>query len=446
MSDIGFNDILPHSDEAENAVIASMFFNADAIFKAQEFITEADFYKKENALLFQAMVALNEEGSQIDLVTLIEKLRKNDTLEKVGGIARVTHVANAISEARNVSHYAKIIQEKSVLRRVIATNKSIISRCYDDTEPVETILEDAEKAVLSISKDRERGGLIPVSKTIGEVIEKIELIARQEDALTGVASGFADLDAITNGWQSSDFIIVAARPAMGKTAFCLNMAANAAIEHGKKVAIFSLEMSHEQLVQRLISAQAEVSQDVLRSGNVPPEAWSGLLHELGPLSSAPLYIDDTAGISIRELRAKANRMQAEHGVDLIIIDYLQLMSGGANSENRQQEVSQISRSLKALARDLNVPVIALSQLSRSVEQQKDKRPQLSHLRESGSLEQDADMVLFIYRDEYYDNASEDLGVAEIIIAKHRNGATGTVKLAFRKEFTKFSNLAYRSYD
>lgn len=329
------------------------------------------------------------------------------------------------------------------MRQLIRISDGIRNRCFDDAEPVESILDDAERLVLDISKQRQRNDVTRVDEIVPTNLEKIEEAAKQEDEITGIPSGFIDLDHMTNGWQRSDLIILAARPAMGKTALCLNMAANAAIDYNYPVAIFSLEMSKEQLVMRMLAAAARIDQKRLRTGQLNPDEWGAFLQKIGPLTSAPIYIDDTPAITIRELRAKARRLQSREGdLGLILVDYLQLMGGSGNSENRQQEVSEISRSLKALARELNVPIIALSQLSRTVEQTKDKRPQLSHLRESGSLEQDADIVLFIHREEYYNEDTDRRGIADVIIAKHRNGPTGTVELAFQNELTRFDNLIH----
>ena len=329
------------------------------------------------------------------------------------------------------------------MRQLIRISDGIRNRCFDDAEPVESILDDAERLVLDISKQRQRNDVTRVDEIVPTNLEKIEEAAKQEDEITGIPSGFIDLDHMTNGWQRSDLIILAARPAMGKTALCLNMAANAAIDYHYPVAIFSLEMSKEQLVMRMLAAAARIDQKRLRTGQLNPDEWGAFLQKIGSLTSAPIYIDDTPAITIRELRAKARRLQSREGdLGLILVDYLQLMGGSGNSENRQQEVSEISRSLKALARELNVPIIALSQLSRTVEQTKDKRPQLSHLRESGSLEQDADIVLFIHREEYYNEDTDRRGIADVIIAKHRNGPTGTVELAFQNELTRFDNLIH----
>lgn len=329
------------------------------------------------------------------------------------------------------------------MRQLIKISDRIRNRCYEDAEPVETILDDAERLVLDISKQRQRNDVTRVDEIVSTNLEQIEEASKQVDEITGIPSGFIDLDHMTNGWQRSDLIILAARPAMGKTALCLNMAANTAVDYHYPVAVFSLEMSKEQLVMRMLAAAARIDQKRLRTGQLNADEWGAFLQKIGPLSSAPIYIDDTPAITIRELRAKARRLQSREGdLGLILVDYLQLMGGSGHSENRQQEVSEISRSLKALARELNVPIIALSQLSRTVEQTKDKRPQLSHLRESGSLEQDADIVLFIHREEYYNEDTDRRGIADLIIAKHRNGPTGTVELAFQNELTRFDNLIH----
>lgn len=442
-------DMPPQSEEAERAVLSTMFRDRDAIHEVVHILKEKDFYFPENKVIFSAMLEMNDDGIPIDLVTLIEKLRSDKTLEKAGGLVNVAKIAGEPAMIHHVVHYANIVLEKSTLRELIDISRKISVRSYEASEPAADILNDAERNILDISQGRERGGLVPIMDIVSSTLERIEKLANESGGVTGVPSGFIDLDRITSGWQKSDFIIIAARPAMGKTALCLNMATNAAIGKeeqgvpGVPVAIFSLEMSKEQLVQRMISATAQVDQQYLRTGTLPPDDWPNLVAAISPLAKAPIYIDDTPAITIRELRAKARRLQAEKpDLGLIIIDYLQLMGGSGRSENRQQEVSQISRSLKALARELDIPVIALSQLSRSVEATHDKRPALSHLRESGSLEQDADLVLFIYREEYYfPEETEREGIADIIIAKHRNGATGSVSLSFQKEFTKFGNLA-----
>lgn len=443
MSESYMEQSVPFAEEAEAGIISAMFKDREVIQDIVQLVRDTDFYKPENAILFKAILEIDESGQSVDLVTMTNKLRKENLLEKAGGVFYLGQIAAAPSTVYNVKQYAKIVQEKSTMRQLIRISDGIRNRCFDDAEPVESILDDAERLVLDISKQRQRNDVTRVDEIVPTNLEKIEEAAKQEDEITGIPSGFIDLDHMTNGWQRSDLIILAARPAMGKTALCLNMAANAAIDYHYPVAIFSLEMSKEQLVMRMLAAAARIDQKRLRTGQLNPDEWGAFLQKIGPLTSAPIYIDDTPAITIRELRAKARRLQSREGdLGLILVDYLQLMGGSGNSENRQQEVSEISRSLKALARELNVPIIALSQLSRTVEQTKDKRPQLSHLRESGSLEQDADIVLFIHREEYYNEDTDRRGIADVIIAKHRNGPTGTVELAFQNELTRFDNLIH----
>lgn len=443
MSENYMEQSVPFAEEAEAGIISAMFKDREVIQDIVQLVRDTDFYKPENAILFKAILEIDESGQSVDLVTMTNKLRKENLLEKAGGVFYLGQIAAAPSTVYNVKQYAKIVQEKSTMRQLIRISDGIRNRCFDDAEPVESILDDAERLVLDISKQRQRNDVTRVDEIVPTNLEKIEEAAKQEDEITGIPSGFIDLDHMTNGWQRSDLIILAARPAMGKTALCLNMAANAAIDYHYPVAIFSLEMSKEQLVMRMLAAAARIDQKRLRIGQLNPDEWGAFLQKIGPLTSAPIYIDDTPAITIRELRAKARRLQSREGdLGLILVDYLQLMGGSGNSENRQQEVSEISRSLKALARELNVPIIALSQLSRTVEQTKDKRPQLSHLRESGSLEQDADIVLFIHREEYYNEDTDRRGIADVIIAKHRNGPTGTVELAFQNELTRFDNLIH----
>ena len=443
MSENFMEQSMPFAEEAEAGIISAMFKDREVIQDIVQLVRDTDFYKPENAILVKAILEIDESGQSVDLVTMTNKLRKENLLEKAGGVFYLGQIAAAPSTVYNVKQYAKIVQEKSTMRQLIRISDGIRNRCFDDAEPVESILDDAERLVLDISKQRQRNDVTRVDEIVPTNLEKIEEAAKQEDEITGIPSGFIDLDHMTNGWQRSDLIILAARPAMGKTALCLNMAANAAIDYHYPVAIFSLEMSKEQLVMRMLAAAARIDQKRLRTGQLNPDEWGAFLQKIGPLTSAPIYIDDTPAITIRELRAKARRLQSREGdLGLILVDYLQLMGGSGNSENRQQEVSEISRSLKALARELNVPIIALSQLSRTVEQTKDKRPQLSHLRESGSLEQDADIVLFIHREEYYNEDTDRRGIADVIIAKHRNGPTGTVELAFQNELTRFDNLIH----
>jgi replicative DNA helicase len=430
----------PYNLEAEQAVLGSMMIDKEAVYIALEVLQPEDFYKEAHQILFTTIVGLEAKGDPVDMVTLTEELHRLNEVEKVGGIGYVAEVANVVPTAANARHYAEIVAEKSILRKLIRVSTNIANRCYEDQEETRELLDNAEKMILEIADERNFSGLVPLKQVLGETLEKIEYMSGNKGNITGIPSFFADLDSMTSGWQPSDLIILAARPAMGKTSFGLNMAQNAALKAKKPVAVFSLEMSKEQLVQRIMSSEAMIDQPKLRTGRLMDEEWVRLTKASQPLSMAELYIDDTPAISVLELRAKARRLKAEKGLSLIVIDYLQLMQVGKRSENRQQEISEISRSLKALARELNVPIIALSQLSRAVEQSPDKRPSLSHLRESGALEQDADLVMFIYREDYYIQESEKPGIAEIIIAKHRNGPTGTVELGFIKEFTKFVNL------
>jgi len=435
--------IPPHNLDAEQAVLAAMMLDKDAIYEIVPILKEKDFYKEAHGIIYRTIVDLAEQGEPVDLITITESLRKSGNLEKVGGVGYIAQVANAIGTSTGVTHYAELIKEKSLLRSLIKIATNLAARSYEDSEETEQILNDAERMILEISQGRVRGGLVPISEVIEGTIERLEILNNKKSEITGLTSGFRDLDKFTSGWQNSDLIIVAARPAMGKTSFCLNLAANAALLAKVPVAIFSLEMSREQLVQRMLSSAAMIDQQKLRTGRLLDKEWIALTSALGPLAEAPIYIDDTPAISVREIRAKTRRLKAEKGLGLVVIDYLQLMSTGRRVESRQQEISEISRSLKALARELDIPIIALSQLSRAVEQSQNKRPSLSHLRESGALEQDADIVMFIYRDEYYNPESEKKAIAEIIIAKHRNGPVGTVELTFLKEFTKFGDLARR---
>lgn len=441
MKELGFERRLPRNIEAEEALIASMILDKDAINQAVQIIKPIDFFREEHGILFDMIASLNDKGEIVDLLTISEELKKNNLLEKIGGISEIVRIANSNSISEGIGRYAKIVKEKSTLRQLIRINNQITNRCYEEAEEVEGILDDAERQVLEISQDNNDQGLVQVKNVVNDVMEKLETMYNKTGDITGIPSGFIDLDKMTSGWQRSDLVIVAARPGMGKTSLCLNMAQNMALKANATVAIFSLEMSKEQLVQRMISSAAEIDQSLLRTGKLKQEDWTRLVNAIGLFSDSKIFIDDTPAISVREVSAKARRLKAEKGLDAIIIDYLQLMSGGAKSESRQQEISYISRTLKALARELDVPLIALSQLSRAVEQSTDKRPGLSHLRESGALEQDADIVMFIFREEYYDPESEKKAIAELILAKHRNGAVGSVELAFRGEFTKFGNLA-----
>lgn len=412
----------------------------EALNTAMDILLPEDFYKEAHRVIFKALLELDDDGQPIDMITLTELLRQQNSLDKIGGVGYIATIANTVPTAANVSHYASIVKEKGVLRNLIRSTTNIANRCYEDKEDTYELLDAAEKMILEIASNHSADGPVAIKQVLSDTLERIEILSNQKGNITGIPSYFNDLDRMTSGWQQSDLIIIAARPAMGKTSLCLNIALNAALRAKVPVAFFSLEMSREQLVQRLMSSESMIDQHKLRTGRLLDEEWLRLTQVVQPLSTAKLYIDDTPAISILELRAKARRLKAENDISMIIIDYLQLMQLGKKNENRQQEISEISRSLKALARELNVPILALSQLSRAVEQSQDKKPALSHLRESGALEQDADMVMFIYREEYYNPETEKPGIAEVIIAKHRNGPTGVVELGFMKEFTKFVNL------
>ena len=433
--------ILPHSEEAERSVIGCMIMSRDAILAASELLSGEDFYQQQLGVVFDAMVELFNEGKPVDLVTLQDRLKEKDLPPEITSMEFVRDLLNAVPTSANVRHYATIVSEKAVLRRLIKLSEEIENECYLNKEPVEVILEETEKRMFKLLQQRNSGDYVPIRQVVMNTLENIERASKTKGNVTGLATGFTDLDYKTSGFQPSDFILVAARPSMGKTAFVLNIAQYMAFKKDKAVAIFSLEMSREQLMNRLFSMESKVDSQSLRTGNLKDEEWSKLIESAGIIGESNLIIDDTPGISIAEMRSKCRKYKLEHGLDIIIIDYLQLMTGsGRGSDSRQQEISDISRSLKALARELNVPVVALSQLSRAVEQRTDHRPMLSDLRESGAIEQDADVVMFIYRDDYYNKDSEDKGIAEIIIAKQRNGPIGTVNLVWLPDYTKFANI------
>lgn len=429
----------PQNVDAEQALLGALMLDKDAIFNVVEHVRTGDFYKESHRIIYDCLLTLNEKNEPVDLVTLVEELSQRDDLEKVGGISYVASLANSVPTAANAVYYAKIISEKAILRSLISVSTRIAQHGYEQSMEPWELIDEAEKMIFSVTQRKARDGFVLIKDVVVETFEQIGQIKAQ-DGVTGVPT-FKNLDYYLSGLQKSDLIIVAARPAMGKTSFCLNIAQNLGVKHDKTVAVFSLEMSKEQLVQRMLCSEARVDQSKVRSGYVNEEEWRRLSGALSPLADAKIYLDDTPGITVMEMRAKARRLKADKGLDLIMIDYIQLMEGGKRSENRQQEISAISRSLKALARELEVPVLALSQLSRAVEQSADKKPNLSHLRESGALEQDADVVLFIHRPEYYDPDTEQKGIAEIIVAKHRNGPVGHAELAFIKEYTKFLDLA-----
>jgi len=428
----------PHSIEAEQSVVGAMLMDKDAITTASEIISGEDFYQTAYGVVFDSVVELFNEGKPVDLITLQNRLKEKDVPEEISSLEFVRDLVAAVPTSANIKYYAEIVAEKSLLRKMIKMNDEITNACYLAKEPVEAIMERTEKQVFELVQNRGASDYVPIRQVVLNALEKIEKASKSKGTVTGIPTGFIDLDYKTSGFQPSDFILVAARPSMGKTAFVLNIAQHVAFRQNKTVAIFSLEMSKEQLVNRLFSLESYVDAQLLRTGNLKDSDWEKLIEGAGTIGKSNLIIDDTPGISISELRSKC---KLEHGLDMIIIDYLQLMSGsvGKRSDSRQQEISDISRSLKAVARELNVPVISLSQLSRAVEQRPDHRPMLSDLRESGAIEQDADVVMFIYRDDYYHKDTEHVNEAEIIIAKQRNGPIGTVTLTWLPQYTKFAN-------
>ena len=437
---------LPHNLEAEKSVLGAILVNNQAFNHAAELIDARDFFRDAHRRIFDKMIILSERGDAIDLVTLKEELARVGELESVGGPAYVASLADGVPRSANVEHYARIVKEKATLRNLIFSANRILANAYQAEDDPDTILDGAEKAIFEIAQDRARSGFTPLKDLVHTSFATIEKLQQHKGMVTGVPSGFVDLDEMTSGLQPSDLVLVAARPSMGKTSFVLNIAQHVGINTGLTVGFFSLEMSKEQLFMRMLTGEARIDAHRFRSGYLNEKDYGRLSQALGTLAEARVYIDDTASIGVLEMRAKARRLQSEHGLDLLIIDYIQLMQGRGRFESRQAELASISRSLKGLAKELHVPVVALSQLSRAPETRSDHRPQLSDLRESGALEQDADVVMFIYRDEQYRDADgqtnqESEGVAEIIIGKQRNGPVGTVKLAFIKEHTRFENLA-----
>ncbi|MFC7366332.1 MULTISPECIES: replicative DNA helicase [Bhargavaea] len=442
-----FDRIPPHSNEAEQSVIGAIFLEPQALITAAETLVPEDFYRVSHQKIFRTMVTLSDRGEAIDVVTVTEELSAKKELEDVGGISYLTEIANAVPTAANVAYYAKIVEEKALLRRLIRTATGIVEDGFTREDEVDAVLAEAEKKMMEVASRKNAGDFKHIKDVLVQTYDNIELLHTRKGEVTGIPTGFRDLDHITAGFQRNDLIIVAARPSVGKTAFALNVSQNVATKAGENVAIFSLEMGADQLVMRMLCAEGNIDAQVLRTGALEAEDWRKLTMAMGSLSNAGIYIDDTPGIRVSEIRAKCRRLKQEHGLGMIMIDYLQLIQGsGKPGENRQQEVSEISRSLKGLARELQVPVIALSQLSRGVEQRQDKRPMMSDLRESGSIEQDADIVSFLYREDYYDKETEDQNMIEIIVAKQRNGPTGTVKLAFVKEYNKFVNVDWSQHE
>ena len=433
--------IPPQNLDAEQSVLGAMLIDKEASAKVIQMLSPQDFYRDANGLIFEAIANLVDRNEAVDIITLSEELRQTSLLDQVGGVAYVAGLANSVPSAANVEHYARIVEEKSILRKLISVSNRIGRLGYEADDEVEVLLDKAEQMVFELTQTKAHSGIVPLKEVLISTFERIEFLYQNKGNITGVPSGFPALDKLTSGFQPSDLIIVAARPSMGKTAFCLNIAQYASVKKKIPVAVFSLEMAREQLVTRMLCVEAMVNQQNVRTGELSEDDWQSLTRVSEPLAQAPMFIDDSASISISELRAKCRRLKSEHKLSLVVIDYLQLMQGTRKSENRQQEISDISRSLKALARELHVPIIALSQLSRAVEQRQDKKPMMSDLRESGSLEQDADVVIFIYREDYYNpETTEKSGLAEIIVAKQRNGPVGTVELGFLKEFTKFVKL------
>jgi replicative DNA helicase len=438
----------PYSEDAEQAVLSAMLIDQDAVLRAIEHVDDTMFYAEKHRRIFRAMVSITERGSVVDPLTISEELSRRGELDASGGKEYLGFLVDVVPTAANVEYHARIVREKAILRRLIEVSTTIVAEAFEGRSTATELLDEAESKIFQVAQQQTTDGFTRIKELLWPTMERIEALQRGGQTVTGVASGFKDLDELTSGFQPADLIIVAARPSMGKTAFTLNIAQHAAIEHNTAVAFFSLEMSKESLVQRMLTSEARIDAQRLRKGMLRDDDFPRLARAAGILSSAPVWIDDTPGITLLEMRSKARRLKTDSGVGLVVVDYLQLMQGPSNSESRQQEVSQISRGLKALAKELNVPVVALSQLSRAPEQRTgdNKRPQLSDLRESGAIEQDADLIMFLYRQEFYDgpvdkdgNSLE--GKAEVIVGKQRNGPIGTVNLFFQKQFTRFENFA-----
>ncbi|WP_313187146.1 replicative DNA helicase [Lacrimispora sp.] len=442
MDDALIKRVLPHSIEAEQSVIGSMLMDRDAIITASEIVTAGDFYQHQYGIMFEAMQELFNENLPVDLVTLQNRLKVKDVPPEVSSLDFVRDIITTVPTSANIKSYANIVRDKAVLRRLIKANEEIANTCYAGKEPLETIMAVTEKTIFDLLQNRSSGDFVPIRQVAMNVLEKIEEASKNQGTVTGIPTGFIDLDYKTSGLQPSDFVLIAARPSMGKTAFVLNLVDHIAVKKGLPCMVFSLEMSKEQLVNRMLAMESNVDSQKLRTGTLSDSDWDAVVEGIGVIGNSKLIIDDTPGISIGELRSKCRKMKLEYGLSVVIIDYLQLMSGsGKGGDNRQQEISEISRSLKALAREMNAPVIALSQLSRACETRPDHRPMLSDLRESGAIEQDADVVMFLYRDDYYNKDTDMPNIAEVIIAKQRNGPIGTINLVWRPEYTKFANMA-----
>ena len=436
--------IPPNDIEAEQAVLGSMLTDKDAVISAIEVLKKEDFYREDNKAIFEAMISLYNRPEPIDIITVKDELLSIGKFDVVGGLEYLADLPEKVPTTANVERYIKIVEEKSILRNLIKTSNELITLGYDETQEVNTVMDQAEKKVFDLMQNRNQTGYSQIRDVLVDSFAQLERLYNQKEGITGVPSGFADLDLRTAGFHNSELILIAARPAMGKTAFALNIATNAATKSDIPVLLFSLEMSKEQLVNRVLCSEAMVDSNKLKTGKIEENDWVKIVEALGPLSEAEMYIDDTAGISITEIRAKARKLKLEKNIGLIIIDYLQLIQGSGNRRNgsREQEISEISRSLKILAKELDIPVIALSQLSRAAEQRSDHRPMLSDLRESGSIEQDADIVMFLYRDDYYNEESESKNIAEVIIAKNRSGSVGTAEMLWMSNYTKFANIEH----
>ena len=434
-------NVQPHSDEAELAVLGSMLSSKEAVSKAIQHLKSEYFYKNAHSQIFSVMLVLFDKGIPIDTISVIEMLKKNKKLDLVGGSYFITGLVESVPTAAHVDRYSKIVTEKALLRNLITLSHDIAKEAYDDSQDIAEILDTVEQSIFAITNNRMRTGFTQINNVVVDALEKLEIIRASGGSVIGVPSGLIDLDDMTSGFQDGDLIIIAGRPGMGKTALALSMLRNASLDSKVGVGMFSLEMANHQLAMRLLCAEARVDSHYVRTGKLPSKLWRNLGISAGDLENAPIFLDDTPALSVLELRAKARRLKAENDIGMIVVDYLQLMQGPKGVESRQQEISVISRSLKALAKELNIPVIALSQLSRAVEQRADRKPQLSDLRESGAIEQDADVVIFLYRPWIYSQEDEDEGKAEVIVAKQRNGPTGTVQASFISKYARFENFS-----
>ena len=432
--------IMPQALDAERSVLGAMLIDQEAVAAAMEILTPDDFYQKQYGIVFQAMTALYAEGKPVDVITLQDRLKEMDVPDEVASLEYIGEMLTTLPVSSNVRTYARIVRDKASLRSLIRTSEEVVNTCYAGTMPVADIMEESERKLFQVLRQRSENDFVPISQVVMSTLDNIEKASRAKGPVTGLATGFTDLDFKTAGLQNSDLILIAARPSMGKTAFALNIAEYMAFRKHLNVALFSLEMSKEQLMNRLFSLESRVDAQALRTGALSDADWASLIESAGVIGRSNLIIDDTPGISVTELRSRCRKYKLEHDLDIVLIDYLQLMQGSRRTESRQQEISDISRALKGLARELDVPVVALSQLSRAVEQRPDHRPMLSDLRESGAIEQDADVVMFLYREDYYNKDTERKDIAEVIIAKQRNGPIGTVELAWLPRYTKFANL------